>query len=252
MNFGNIRVKNIDFVVVYKGRARSWVTKNRKNHILGVKLSGCAHHDFGYQRFDMSGGCIYFLNQRDDYYVNVKEYGEAFSVHFTTYEDIDTDSFCIKLNNTDEVISLLEKIRTYTLATTNGDGMALSYLYRLCARFEEIKNKKYSKSDTRITAAKEYIDLHFKEKDCLSSLEEVCGISRRRLNELFKNQFDITPNRYIIMRKVELAKQLLQANELSVLEISEMCGFADIYYFSKVFKNETGLTPREYRKGNYM
>ena len=249
MNFGNIRVKTLDYVVTYKPKSKGWSSVKRKNHILGIQIRGSAYHNFGYQEFEMSEGCVYFLNQKDDFSVNVNEYGEALSVHFTTYGEVETDSFCIKIKNGDEIISLLENIQTNMLLNSNGDGMALSYFYRLCARFEEIRNKKYSKSDTRITAAKEYIDLHFKEKDCLANLEIICGLSRRRFNELFKKQLDITPNRYIVMRKVELAKQLLESDELSVSEISEICGFSDIYYFSKVFKSETGFTPREYRKG---
>ena len=76
---------------------------------------------------------------------------------------------------------------------------------------------------------------------------EECEISRRRFNELFKNQFDITPNRYIVMRKIDLAKQLLKSGEIQISEISEICGFENIYYFSKVFKSEVGISPGKYK-----
>jgi stage V sporulation protein D (sporulation-specific penicillin-binding protein) len=46
----------------------------------------------------------------------------------------------------------------------------------------------------------------------------------------------------------ELAKKLLGTKELSLAEISAVSGFADVYYFSKLFKKETGLSPTEYRK----
>lgn len=92
------------------------------------------------------------------------------------------------------------------------------------------------------------MDLHFKDADCLEATAEISQISRRRFNELFKRQFDVTPNTYILQRKVEFAKRMLKLDELSVTDIAELCGFCDVYYFSKVFKKEIGTTPSAYRK----
>ena len=50
--------------------------------------------------------------------------------------------------------------------------------------------------------------------------------------------------------KIEYAKRLLKTKYLSVSQISEMCGFKEIYYFSKVFKKECGYTPSEYKNLN--
>ena len=66
--------------------------------------------------------------------------------------------------------------------------------------------------------------------------------------ELFKLHFHQTPSRYITLQKLEYAKQLLATPHLSVMEISELCGFSDVYYFSKVFKAQTNQTPSAYRK----
>ena len=48
-------------------------------------------------------------------------------------------------------------------------------------------------------------------------------------------------------RKIEEARSLLDASSLSVTEIAEQCGFSDLYYFSKVFKEHLGVSPRKYR-----
>ena len=55
-------------------------------------------------------------------------------------------------------------------------------------------------------------------------------------------------HRYIILRRIEYAQQLLCSSSLSVQEISDTCGFADVYYFSKVFKHETGYPPAKYKQ----
>ena len=72
------------------------------------------------------------------------------------------------------------------------------------------------------------------------------SLSRRRFNDLFKNCFDITPNRYIINLKIDYAKGLLKSDYISVSQAAALCGFSDIYYFSKVFKKIEGCSPREY------
>ena len=90
--------------------------------------------------------------------------------------------------------------------------------------------------------------MHFEEKTCLQKAAEHCGVTQRRFQDLFRESFHSTPNQYIISCKINLARKLLLAQELSVSQIAELCGFSDVYYFSKLFKKETGQTPSQFRK----
>lgn len=130
----------------------------------------------------------------------------------------------------------------------NNELMLLSRFYRLCSLINTLYEKNFSSKDKRILNAGEYISAHFRDADCLDAAAKNCGLSRRRFNDLFKNCFDITPNRYIINLKTDYAKGLLKSGYISVSQTAMLCGFSDIYYFSKVFKNETGVSPREYKK----
>ena len=114
MEFKNLKIKNINCVLNYKTESPKWTAKNRNDHIIGVKLKGKAFHDLGYQKFTISENCIYFLNQADDYTVNLLEKSEVISIHFSTYEPIQTHSFCIKLNDITEICRILEKIKIQT------------------------------------------------------------------------------------------------------------------------------------------
>ena len=246
MDFGNLHAKDIHCVILYKTSKTHWVTCNRKDHIIGVKLAGSALHTFSNQEFVLSGNCIYFLNQKDDYRVNVFEQGEAFSIHFTTYEAIDTDSFCIELSHSDEFISILKKAE---IAHNHNDNLtARSLLYAFCAKVDRLRQKNYFPKDSRMNEAKAYMDAHFKEQDCLSKAIERSNLSSRRFGELFRTHFKTTPNQYIVFSKVEYAKKLLSTQPFSIAEIASLCGFSDIYYFSKVFKSLVGITPTKYRK----
>ena len=244
MNFQELRIKDVHGVVIYDTNMKHWVAQNRKDHIVGIKLDGSALHTFKDDEFVISRNCIYFLNQKDDYSVKVYESGKAFSIHFTTYEEIDTHSFCIPLQVCDEFVSILEKAKIAQDTNDNLTIMSLSYLF--CAKLEYLRQKKYFPKDKRMIAAKKYIDLNYKEKNCLNSVISDSNLSFRRFGELFKENFFITPNRYIIHRRVEHAKTLLVSGLFTVEQIAEMCGFSDVYYFSKVFKKLTGIAPSKW------
>src|SRR5690554_103348 len=64
---------------------------------------------------------------------------------------------------------------------------------------------------------------------------------------MFKNDTDLSPHQYFLQLKIMRAKGLLRTTTLSVKEISYECGFESIHYFSRLFKQKTGLTPGEFR-----
>ena len=246
MKFGDIRIKDIVTVARYNTNMKSWRAKERKNHFIGIKLAGSALHDFGYKKFVLSGNSVYFFNQRDNYDVTVYEPGESFSVHFTTDGDIDCDSFCIPITNTSEILAILRKAEN---ARNEKDSLTLySLTYRLCAELEKLYSKPYTSRDKRIIAAKEYIDLHFAEDGALERAVRESALTARRFGDLFKSAVGTTPNRYVVLRRVERAKELLMLEGISVGEVAALCGFSDVYYFSKVFKSETGISPSRWRR----
>jgi AraC-like DNA-binding protein len=72
--------------------------------------------------------------------------------------------------------------------------------------------------------------------------------STSRFASLYKEYFGTTPKADIMNTRLEYAKRLLSLGELSIGNISEKCGFYSIYYFSKIFKKQMGLTPKQYSK----
>ncbi len=247
MRFENLRVEKIVKVVKYHATMRTWDSDNKNEHIIGVHLDGEATHTFAHDEFVMRKNCIYFLNQKDAYHVevNTEVQPEAFSFHFTTPVPIETNSFCIQLSDATKIISILQKAET---AYKSGDEFSmLSLIYQLCAEFVRIREKIQSPHDRRAVVAKNYMDLHFQEKDCLEQAIIQSQVGERHFNNLFRNAFHITPNCYITGKKIEHAKTLLSIDGLHLSGISDACGFSDVYYFSKVFKKETGITPSKWR-----
>lgn len=69
------------------------------------------------------------------------------------------------------------------------------------------------------------------------------------LSGVFKRELGVAPSQYILNRRMEQAKKLLENQRLSASQIAGRVGYADPKHFAKVFKRETAQTPTEYRRG---
>ena len=76
--------------------------------------------------------------------------------------------------------------------------------------------------------------------------------SLRHFNRLFKQFTDTTPQAFILEARLEKAKDILLSSSHSINRIAELTGFNDIYYFSKWFKDKTGLPPSKYRQSSSL
>jgi AraC family transcriptional regulator len=64
----------------------------------------------------------------------------------------------------------------------------------------------------------------------------------------FKQSFELPPHRYLTLRRIERAKELLRQPDLSVTRIGLNVGFSDTSSFSVAFRRETGVTPTDFRR----
>lgn len=244
MEFKNLRINKIDNVLSYKSTKKSWDSKNRKTNIIGVQLSGSVLHTLESKTLLLSSDCLFFLNQKDDYEAFVYEPWESLSVHFTTTDDVLTDSFCIPIAYSQVLISCLKKLKY--CYETNNELLSLSLLYNVCAIFQTIIEKEYFSKERRTVELKQYIDSNYYKENLLETVISMSNLSSRRFTDLFKKHFNVTPNRYITLYRINIAKSLLKTNMFSIASVAEHCGFNNIYYFSKVFKKEVGVPPSKY------
>lgn len=92
-----------------------------------------------------------------------------------------------------------------------------------------------------------FLDKELHNQISVSRLASHCGTSERSLLRHFRAHFGASPLGYIQHLRVERAKALLEATQLSFDEVVGRCGYSDVPSFRKLFKRETSLTPGDYR-----
>lgn len=72
-------------------------------------------------------------------------------------------------------------------------------------------------------------------------------IARIIFPKYLKKKFGLTPKVYIQEKRLEYAKKLIMETELTLNQISELCGFSDYIQFSKFYKKKEGISPSQVR-----
>lgn len=97
-----------------------------------------------------------------------------------------------------------------------------------------------------VTNVKKYIIDHIEEKLTLNKVADVFNISPNYLSVLFSKYNDIGFTDYISQSKIDAAKKMMANKDLKIYEISDILGFENAFYFSRVFKKVTGISPRDF------
>lgn len=88
----------------------------------------------------------------------------------------------------------------------------------------------------------------YMEDITLNSLADKYNISASRLSTKMKESLGMSFSKYLTSMRIQKAKELLADDRLSLEQIAEMVGYQDYFYFIKVFKKVTGVSPSVYRK----
>ena len=100
---------------------------------------------------------------------------------------------------------------------------------------------------TPIQRAMGLIQQRYWDKFSLSALARQVGMSRYRLSHRFREVLGVTFRDYLLKVRLERAKALLAAGDVSISEVAQMVGFGDLPRLDKVFKRYTGFSPSAYR-----
>ena len=102
-------------------------------------------------------------------------------------------------------------------------------------------------SRDRLKRVREYIETHLNDRLTLADLAGVACLSPYHFSRSFKQAVGVSPQRYVIRRRLERAKTLMRRTNKPLAEIAYRVGFSDQSHLTSIFRRETGLTPGRYR-----
>ena len=119
------------------------------------------------------------------------------------------------------------------------ESFLLSLYKELCCRSH--------RSDSRLLPELVYIlRANLAQSMSVEELAQSAGISVTRVKKLFHEAYGCGPIHYFLQLKIEEAQKILVHSRCNVSQTAQRLGFSSVHYFSRLFKEKTGLSPREY------
>lgn len=92
-----------------------------------------------------------------------------------------------------------------------------------------------------------YIREHYMEPMEINDVADSVSVSRFHFSRMFKSEVGYTPHEYLVLFRINRAKELLKSTDYSISEIASMVGYEYSTSFTSVFQRKIGVTPKKYR-----
>jgi len=102
--------------------------------------------------------------------------------------------------------------------------------------------------DDRIQEAVMFIARHLDHAMTVGTIAEEVHLSPSRLAHLFTRQVGTSPARFVELKRIERAQELLESSSLPIRAVAEATGFSSQFYFATRFRALTGIRPSDWRR----
>ncbi len=166
------------------------------------------------------------------------------------YHPLQTGARIIRPPESDAFLPLVKELYDEFSSAMRSVYTCSGILLRLVGEFHRVESEHLLRQTgvTRIMKSVAYLQEHYSCDTSLDELAQMANTCPSNLEKVFRKCYGTTPIAYRNQLRVNRAKQLLDGG-LSIGETAEKVGFADLCYFSRVFKRATGITPGEYIRG---
>jgi AraC family transcriptional regulator len=134
-----------------------------------------------------------------------------------------------------------------------GESLSVAFASYLLTRYaaqqaaDERSGVTFSRS--KASRLRDYIEANLGKEMALVELADVVGLSSHYFSQVFKNTFGATPHRYVLCQRIKEARRLLAAQGFSISDVAMALGFADQSHFTRIFRQMTGTTPKQFQRG---
>lgn len=157
------------------------------------------------------------------------------------------ESVCHEVNK--EAYKRLQNLDSDRAVLTT-EGECRGYFQKAITIIQESMDKKEDIGNYAIRRAINYIREHYGENISLDMLAEQLEITPEYLSALFNKEVGINFSTFLKRFRISQAKRLLKGTDKKIYEIAYQVGYNDPKYFNRVFKEEIGVSPGDYRQNN--
>lgn len=256
-----MRITDIDLTInsisdVKKGRiAPSFIKcKSRHSDCFVYVLSGEAEYKFNNKSYIAQTGNVIYLAHNSNYLINVTDENYTFIFIDFHFENKENTVFLNEIYKAKSIQLLKNEFEKMYHLWKTGDFSDKIYcksiVYNIYSDIARTVFSQYVSRDRReqIEYVVTYITENLGDKDLsVEKLSRMCNISAVHFRRIFSHIYHVSPVKFIMLARINKAKELLISESCPISEIAEKCGFQNHYYFSKVFKSETNMTPSQFR-----
>ena len=225
--------------------------------------SGKAHFYFnGVEQIVTAGNMVIYRPKEEQRYYNYgTDHTEVYWVHFTGSNiknilrsyGISDDMRIIHTGTSLEYKRLFtQMIHELKLCKEDYEELLLCYFTHLLIMLHRLMNiKPKGKTHALIeemNAAVRYFHENYNKAICIEDYAEQHHMSVSWFIRNFKEYTEMTPTQYLLSLRISNAQTLLETTNYNVTEISDIVGYDNPLYFSRIFKKQSGLSPSEFRK----
>ena len=241
---------------VHKGRIvpRSIECKRRHSDCFVYVLTGQAQYIFDDRPCLAEAGNIIYLAHGSKYSIHVTDENYTF-IYFDFLLDagpVPLENEIYKVKSPVTLENDFERLhKLWTLGDYSDRLYCMSLVYRIYSEIARACLSQYvpKRRKLQMEDAAKYMEEHLADSSLrISSLAQRYQLSEVHFRRTFYLVYRATPAGFLISLRIKKAKELLISETCGIAQISEKCGFQNHYYFSKVFKAATAVTPSEYRK----
>lgn len=280
--------KGGDCDMVYYSELNEWFTSNAfRSFSLKYVVDKCIYYKVGSKEHEVKGG-NFLLACRQPYvkaYFETKEIvksicidicsatmGEALTI-MSAKENYDFDNYLAKYFRYPEFFESVSPVNSSQLKNKLNSLVAMIHHQEtdninkewfldlaekmICHSYgnylalngiQSVKLETRKELLRRLQIGKQFMDDNFLDIHDVSEVAVASNLSEFHFFRSFKQAFGITTYQYILNKKLELARMMLQDKNSSVTTIASTCNFPDLFTFSKAFKRRFGISPSQFQK----
>ena len=245
---------NIDKILLacYVGKGMGMkIHRNRPGHGLAFHTNGVKIYIFDDgTKITVKPKEMIYLPKHSNYEVTSEEIGDCYAINFDISEEISFAPFAVKIKNDVSVLNRFKTAKKVWEQKRQGHILKCkAELYDIIYLMQQEYFSEYLSNDKLeiIKPGIEYIHREYtKQHISVEDLSAICGVTPEYFRKIFKTYYGTSPVKYINELKISHAKELLASGMYSVTEAAMQSGYTDMSYFSREFKKNTNITPKDY------